>query len=302
MRELAPKPTPTTLGRMIEVIGLTKSYGDFLAVQNLSFSVRSGEVLGLVGPNGAGKTTTLRCVTGIIPPTRGNVQIAGVDLAADPVAAKRQLAFFPDEPRLFDHLSVWQHLVFTARLYQLKNYEPRAHDLLQRLEMADKEKLMPSELSRGMKQKLALACGLLHEPRVILFDEPLTGLDPAGIRAMKDTMVRLAHEGAAIILSSHLLSLLEEVCSHVLILKNGEKVIDGTLTHIRELYSNGVATTLEDVFFRATEDDPPPLPLPPISPSTAKTGEAATQTTTTFPATSMHAEPPPLPPPPEQNP
>jgi ABC-2 type transport system ATP-binding protein len=246
---------------MIEVLGLTKGYGDFLAVQDLSFSVKPGEVLGLVGPNGAGKTTTLRCLTGIIPPTRGVVRIGGIDLAADPVSAKRQLAFFPDEPRLFEHLSVWQHLVFTARLYQLGNYEPRGHALLDRLEMGDKEKLMPGELSRGMKQKLALACGLLHEPRVILFDEPLTGLDPGGIRSMKDTMLRLAREGAAIILSSHLLSLLEEVCSHVLILKNGQKVADGTLTQIRETFGSGADTTLEDVFFRATGEAPPPLPL-----------------------------------------
>jgi len=256
---------------MIEVIGLTKAYGDFLAVQDLSFSVRPGEVLGLVGPNGAGKTTTLRCLTGIIPPTRGVVRIADIALSTDPVGAKRQLAFFPDEPRLFEHLSVWQHLVFTARLYQLKDYEQRGHDLLQQLDMADKEKLMPGELSRGMKQKLALACGLLHQPRVILFDEPLTGLDPGGIRAMKDTMLRLAREGAAIILSSHLLSLLEEVCSHVLILKNGQKVVDGTLAQIRQAYSTGGATTLEDVFFRATGDAPPPLlpelPVPPALPT-----------------------------------
>ncbi|HEY9154465.1 MAG TPA: ABC transporter ATP-binding protein [Opitutaceae bacterium] len=253
---------------MIEVIGLTKGYGDFLAVQDLSFSVKPGEVLGLVGPNGAGKTTTLRCITGIIPPTRGVIRIADINLSEDPVSAKRQLAFFPDEPRLFEHLSVWQHLVFTARLYQLKHYEERGHALLQQLEMGDKEKLMPGELSRGMKQKLALACGLLHEPRVILFDEPLTGLDPGGIRSMKATMLRLAREGAAIILSSHLLSLLEEVCSHVLILKNGQKVIDGTLTHIRETYSVGGETTLEDVFFRATEGTPPPLPDQPAQPST----------------------------------
>ena len=260
MPKLAHQRPSSTLARMIDVIGLTKGYGDFLAVQDLSFSVKPGEVLGLVGPHGAGKTTPLRCLPGIIPPPRGAIRVAGVDLAANPVEAKRQLAFFPDEPRLFEHLSVWQHLVFTARLYQLKHYEDRGRALLEQLEMGDKDKLMPGELSRGMKQKLALACGLLHEPRVILFDEPLTGLDPGGIRSMKATMLRLAREGAAIILSSHLLSLLEEVCSHVLILKNGQKVIDGTLTQIRETFGGGGETTLEDVFFRATGDVPPPLP------------------------------------------
>jgi len=238
---------------MIEVLGLTKGYGDFLAVQDLSFSVKPGEVLGLVGPNGAGKTTTLRCLTGIIPPTRGVVRIGGIDLAADPVSAKRQLAFFPDEPRLFEHLSVWQHLVFTARLYQLGNYEPRGHALLDRLEMGDKEKLMPGELSRGMKQKLAIACGLLHGPSVMFFDEPLTGLDPLGIRRMKDSIIKRAQAGATIVLSSHLLHLLEEVCSHVLILKRGEKIADGTIAEVAARFSAGEPdVSLEEVFIRAT--------------------------------------------------
>lgn len=216
--------------------------------------------MGLVGPNGAGKTTTLRCLTGIIPPTMGRILLNGVDLASEPVKAKRQLAFFPDEPRLFDNLSLWQHLVFTARLYQVSNYEARAEALLQKLEIADKRKLMPSELSRGMKQKLTLACGLLHEPKVIFFDEPLTGLDPGGIRSMKETIRQLGRDGAAIIISSHLLSLLEEVCSHVLILKDGVKVADGEINEVRRRFGAEGDTSLEDVFFRATDTTPPPLP------------------------------------------
>ena len=131
--------------------------------------------------------------------------------------------------------------------------------------MADKRQLLPGELSRGMKQKLVIACGLLHSPSVVFFDEPLTGLDPGGIRRMKDTMRRLAREGAAIILSSHLLSLLEEVCTHVLILKAGEKIADGSIPDIRTRFATQPDSSLEDVFFRATEDaaaDVPPL-LPP---------------------------------------
>jgi ABC-2 type transport system ATP-binding protein len=252
---------------MIEVSGLTKVYGEFVAVSELSFQVRSGEVLGLVGPNGAGKTTTLRCLTGIIPPTRGSIQLAGVDLSREPVRAKHQLAFFPDEPHLFDSLSVWQHLVFTARLYQVSDYETRGRALLEQFSLAEKTKALPGELSRGMKQKLALACGLLHSPKVVLFDEPLTGLDPAGIRGMKDTMRRLAREGAALILSSHLLSLLEEVCTHVLILKNGTKVVDGTIGEVRRRFGQESDASLEDAFFRATDDAPPPLPLAPAAPS-----------------------------------
>jgi ABC-2 type transport system ATP-binding protein len=164
------------------------------------------------------------------------------------------LAFIPDEPRLFEHLTVWQHLNFIARLYGLVDYAQRGEKVLAELEMADKKNLLPGELSRGMKQKLAIACGLLHQPRVVFFDEPLTGLDPGGIRRMKEVMRRLAREGAALILSSHLLSLLEEVCTHVLILKDGIKIADGTMAEVLERYSGGSDVSLEDVFFRATGD------------------------------------------------
>jgi len=239
---------------MIDVSDFTKRYGEFTAVSNLSFTVQPGEVMGLVGPNGAGKTTTLRCATGIIPATAGVLRVAGIDLAVDPVAAKRQLAFFPDEPRLFDHLTVRQHLAFSAKIYDVRHHEARADALLAELEIADKADQLPAELSRGMKQKLVIACGLLHSPKVLYFDEPLTGLDPLGIRRMKDTIRRLAREeGAAIILSSHLLSLLEEVCTHVLIMKKGERIALGTLPEVVAQFSNGEPDiSLEEVFIRAT--------------------------------------------------
>ena len=238
---------------MIEVTGLIKRYGAFTAVKDLSFAVRPGEVLGLVGPNGAGKTTTLRCLAGIIPATAGTVRIAGQDLAADPVAAKRALAFFPDEPRLFDYLTVRQHLAFVARIYGVAGHEALAQPLLEELEIADKADQLPGELSRGMKQKLAIACGLLHSPAVMFFDEPLTGLDPLGIRRMKDSILKRARAGATIVLSSHLLSLLEEVCSHVLILKQGEKIADGTLADVSARFAHGEANvSLEEIFIRAT--------------------------------------------------
>jgi ABC-2 type transport system ATP-binding protein len=240
---------------MIEVSGLTKLYEEFAAVQDLAFTVLPGQVLGLVGPNGAGKTTTLRCISGIIPATKGTIRIAGCDLLKDPISAKRQLAFFSDEPRLFDYLTVEQHLAFVARIYQVSDYQRISQPLLEELEIADKAKLLPGELSRGMKQKLAIACGLLHSPRVIFFDEPLTGLDPIGIRRMKDSILTRAKEGAAILISSHLLHLLEEICTHVLILKKGEKIIDGTIDEIRHKYSEQTGdANLEEVFFRATAD------------------------------------------------
>jgi ABC-2 type transport system ATP-binding protein len=238
---------------MIEVAGLTKRYGGFTAVHDLSLTVKPGEVLGLVGPNGAGKTTTLRCLAGIIPATEGMCRIAGHDIVTSPVQAKRALAFFPDEPRLFEYLTVRQHLAFVARIYGVKDHEALAGPLLEELEIADKGDELPGALSRGMKQKLAIACGLLHSPQVMFFDEPLTGLDPLGIRRMKDSILTRARGGATVVLSSHLLHLLEEVCSHVLILKQGKKIADGTIAEVAARFSNGEANvSLEEVFMRAT--------------------------------------------------
>ncbi|MEI7823358.1 MAG: ABC transporter ATP-binding protein, partial [Verrucomicrobiota bacterium] len=228
-----PRAVAHDARHMIAVEGLTKLYGDVTAVSDLTFSVEPGKVMGLVGPNGAGKTTALRCISGIIPATHGRIEIGGHDLRDDPLEAKKLLAFFPDEPRLFDYLTVRQHLEFTGRLYQLRDIAKRGRELLDALEMSDKADLLPAELSRGMKQKVALACGFLHQPRVMFFDEPLTGLDPLAIRRTKDLIVQKARDGAAIIISSHLLHLLEEVCSHVLILKRGKKIAHGTLDEIR---------------------------------------------------------------------
>ena len=246
---------------MIQVTGLTKLYGDFVALRDLTVSVSAGAVLGLVGPNGAGKTTTLRCLAGIIPPSQGTVLIGGSDLTRDPISAKQQLAFFTDEPRLFDYLTVWQHLNFVARIYHVVEWETIGRTLIEELELADKVDKLPGELSRGMKQKLAIACGLLHSPKVIFFDEPLTGLDPMGIRRMKDSILKRAREGAAIIISSHLLHLVAEICSHLLILKGGRMVGHGTIDEIRQRFANGSGdANLEEVFFRATDSATPPAP------------------------------------------
>jgi ABC-2 type transport system ATP-binding protein len=233
---------------MIEVDGLHKLYGNFPAVQGLSFRVAPGEVLGLVGPNGAGKTTTIRSIAGIIIPTSGRISIAGHDLALDPVAAKSALAFIPDEPHLFEYLTVEEHLRFIARLYQLGDVSDRIPGLLDELDLADKRAALPGELSRGMKQKLAIACGLLHHPQALLLDEPLTGLDPVGIRRMKTTIMRRAAEGAAVILSSHLLHLVEEICTRVLIMQRGSAVAFGTMAEILATRPDLQSRNLEDVF------------------------------------------------------
>jgi ABC-2 type transport system ATP-binding protein len=240
---------------VIEVDGLHKLYGDFPAVQGLSFQVNPGEVLGLVGPNGAGKTTTIRSIAGIIIPSAGRIRIGGHDLATHPVAAKSILAFIPDEPHLFDYLTVEEHLRFVGRLYQVKEVDARLPGILKELGLAEKRGALPGELSRGMKQKLAIACGLLHRPAALLLDEPLTGLDPVGIRRMKSTIVRRAEEGAAVILSSHLLHLVEEICTRVLIMHRGKAVAFGTIPEIIADRPEMAGRRLEDVFLTLIGQD-----------------------------------------------
>ena len=239
---------------MIEVNDLSKIYGELRAVDGLSLRVEPGEILGLVGPNGAGKTTTLRCLAGIIPPGGGRVSIDGHDLATEPVEAKRKLAFVPDEPRLFDYMTAADHLAVIARLYGVEDGLERGDALLEEFGLADRRGSFPSELSRGMKQKLIVAMALLHRPRALVLDEPLTGLDPAAMRRMKDRVRRTAADGVAVIVSSHMLHLVEEVCSRIVILGHGRKLLEGSLEEIRRSIPelDGEAD-LEEIFIRATQ-------------------------------------------------
>ena len=242
-----------------------KHYGSTVAVAGISFRVAPGEILGLVGPNGAGKTTTLRALAGILTPTRGRLSIAGHDLAREPVAAKAALAYVPDEPKLFDQLTVWEHFRFIASAYRLHDWMGRADALLSQFELQDKRNTLTAELSRGMRQKAAICCGYLHQPQAILLDEPMTGLDPRGIRTMKDSIHQLADSGTAFIVSSHLLSLVEDLCTTVLILHRGRQMLHGNLADIRrQVTQSGRQETLEELFFRLTE---PPLTALPAEPA-----------------------------------
>lgn len=245
---------------MIEVENYTKLYGDIVAVNALSFTVSPGDVVGLVGPNGAGKTTTLRALAGILQPTSGSIRIGGIDLKTNPVEAKAKLAFIPDEPQLFDYLTVTEHLQFVSRLYGVHDAAPRIPVLLEELELTPKRDALPPELSRGMKQKLAIACGLLHRPSAVLLDEPLTGLDPVGIRRMKETITARAREGAAVVLSSHLLHLVEELCTRILVIRRGQAVAFGTIADIVAARPELHGRTLEEMFIALTGDgDTAPL-------------------------------------------
>ncbi len=231
----------------------------FAAVDDLSFRVDAGEVVGLIGPNGAGKTTTLRALAGILRPTSGRVTIDGHDIVTDAIAAKRHLAFMPDEPHLFEYLTVEEHLRLVARLYQVEDFDRRARAMLEELELTGKERALPGELSRGMRQKTVIACGLIRSASTLLFDEPLTGLDPAGIHRMRETIVARAKAGASILVSSHLLHLVEEICTRVVIMDRGRKLADGTVAELAARVDVAAAgSNLEEIFLRVTARDSEP--------------------------------------------
>jgi ABC-2 type transport system ATP-binding protein len=242
----------------IVVEHLRRAYGEVTAVHDLSFTVPTGQIVGLIGPNGAGKTTTLRSLAGILRPSSGRILIDGHDIVTDPLAAKRQLAFMPDEPHLFEYMTVEEHLRLIGRLYGVSDIDARAASLLEELELTGRERSLPGELSRGMRQKVVIACGLVRRAPVLLFDEPLTGLDPLGIRRMRETIATRAREGAAILLSSHLLPLVQELCSRVVIMDRGQKIADGTVEELAA--SADVATAgsnLEQIFLRVTGHESP---------------------------------------------
>jgi len=238
---------------LIQVQGFHKTYRDTVAVADLSFEVLPGQVLGMLGPNGAGKTTTMRAIAGIIPPTLGRLFVAGRDVRMDPVGAKAALAYVPDDPKLFEALTVWEHLRFIASAYRVATgWEVHANQLLEQFELVEKRDALAGELSRGMRQKVAICCAYLHRPAAILFDEPLTGLDPRGIRTMKDSVRGVAGAGAAVVVSSHLLALVEDLVTHLLIVHKGRRLFFGPAAEAREAFAATGDASLEDVFLRAT--------------------------------------------------
>lgn len=259
-------PEGSTLPPLV-VRGFSKRFEDRLAVDGLSFDVRAGEILGLVGPNGAGKTTTLRSIAGVLPIQEGRVLVGGHDVRTEEADAKRCLAWVPDDPQPFDNLTVIEHLEFTAHLYGIDPWREEAEALLERFELADRREALGGELSRGMRQKLAISCAWLSDPRVALLDEPLSGLDPRGIRAARDGVRELARRGVAVILSSHLLELIQALADRILIMDHGRTLFVGTLAEARSTVAADEGTTLEEIFLAATDvrrevrDEPvPPAP------------------------------------------
>jgi ABC-2 type transport system ATP-binding protein len=239
---------------VLSVEAFSKSYKGRAAVEGLTFEVAGGQVLALVGPNGAGKTTTMRSIAGIIPSSAGRITVAGFDVQKQAVEAKKRLAYVPDDPKLFDALTVDEHLEFAARAYGVADWKAKAETLMARFELVEHRRKPAMELSRGMRQKVAICSAYLHEPGLLMLDEPLTGLDPRGIRTMRETIQERAAAGAAVIVSSHLLQLVEGLCTRLLILHKGKRMFFGDFAQAREAFAGGGAdASLEEVFFKATE-------------------------------------------------
>jgi len=241
---------------VIEISHFRKVYAGTVAVEDLSLSIPPGRILGIIGPNGAGKTTTMRAMCGLVTPTSGTITVDGINVEQDPVAVKKRLAYLPDDPPLFPELTVEQHLAFTAAVFRVEDADRKADDLLKRFALEGKRRNRPSELSRGMKQKLAICCAYLHDPRFILLDEPMTGLDPHGIRTLKETLQEQAAAGKAVAVSSHLLAMVEDFCTDVLILKLGRPRFCGPLNELKASFvTDQDQATLEQIFFQATQDE-----------------------------------------------
>lgn len=218
------------------------------AVDGVDLTLHAGEFYGLLGPNGAGKTTTLRMIVGLLKPDFGSIEVFGVDALADPVAAKQQIAWVPDEPLLYDKLSPLEYLEFIAGLWRMEpeHAQANAETLLKRLELWDHRNEHCEGFSRGMKQKAALAGALLHEPRLLILDEPLTGLDASIARQVKDLLQERARAGCTIILTTHILEVAERLAGRIGIIQHGKVLAEGTLAELRT--RAGSEGTLEDVF------------------------------------------------------
>ena len=242
---------------MIETEGLSKNFGATVAVSALNLRVEAGEVMGFLGPNGSGKTTTIRLLMGLLRPSAGRAAILGRDCHADAVALKRDVGYLPDEPFLYPYLSGTETLELVAGLHGFAPAEGRrrAAAIAERIGLAEAARTYTVTYSLGMKKRLALALALIHEPRVLIMDEPTNGLDPAGAKQMRETITALAADGRTIFLSTHLLDAAEKLCHRVAIIQRGKLEAVGTVDELRARYE-APGTTLEDLFLRVTTEVP----------------------------------------------
>jgi ABC-2 type transport system ATP-binding protein len=240
---------------MLRIEGLTKYFGQLPAVYNLHFQVNPGEIVGLLGPNGAGKTTTLRCIASILQPTQGRITIGGYDLATQTEDAKRQFAYVPEVPNPYEMLTILEHLRFVCAAFDAPWDAAAAEELLKRMDLWEKRNELAATLSKGMRQKLACVCAVIHRPRVLCLDEPLIGLDPKGARELKNILSERRAAGDAVLVSTHMLDTAERLCDRVVIMNKGQVLAEGTVAHLHEMTAMTPDASLEDVFLRLTGGD-----------------------------------------------
>ena len=238
---------------MIQLKEITKKYGAFQAVDNLNLTVARGEIFGFLGPNGAGKTTTIKMIAGILEPSAGTITIGGIDILKQPEAAKRKIGFIPDRPYLYEKLTGMEFLKFTADLYGVPHeiYRENARKNLAMFSLADWSDELIESYSHGMKQRLIMSAALLHEPEIIIVDEPMVGLDPAAIIMVKELFQNLARNGVSVFMSTHTLAVAEDVCDRVGIIHRGRLIACGTTADLRR-EANVTDTDLEKIFLNLT--------------------------------------------------
>jgi ABC-2 type transport system ATP-binding protein len=244
------------MDKMIELKNLTKRFGHVIAVNRLTLSVPEGEIFGFIGPNGAGKTTTLRLMGGVLLPTEGSVIIDGIDMAKEPEEAKRRIGFIPDRPFLYEKLTGMEFLRFTGDLYGMKNhsFQEKAREILKQFALDHWTDELIESYSHGMKQRLIISAALLHDPKVIIVDEPMVGLDPAGVRMMKAVFRSLAKGGTTIFMSTHTLGVAEDVCDRIGIIHRGTLIAMGAIADLRQR-AQVREGDLEEVFMILTEGE-----------------------------------------------
>ena len=240
---------------MIELENITKRYGQTHAVENLNLTVPDGELFGFIGPNGAGKTTTIRMIGGLLAPTAGRVLIDGVDIAEDPVEVKKQIGLIPDRPFLYEKLTGIEFLQFTADLFEIKqtDFQQKAEEWLNLFGLWDRANELIEAYSHGMKQRLIMSAALLHDPRLLIVDEPMVGLDPRGIKMVRNLFQRLTETGVTVFMSTHTLSLAEEICDRIGIINRGKLVATGTIDELQNAARLGQAN-LEQAFLELTQE------------------------------------------------
>lgn len=230
---------------MLNVSHLTKKYNRFKANDNLSFTVKDGEIAVLAGPNGAGKSTAIKCIAGLLR-FEGEIEICGYNNKS--IEAKKILGYIPEIPAPFELLTVWEHMEFIARAYRLEDWQERAEKLINRMELDDRRNKLGKELSKGMQQKISICCALLINPKVVLFDEPFVGLDPHAIKQLKEMLLEMKKEGISIIISTHMLDSVDEFWDKVFIMMNGKIEAERERKIVEESGEN-----LEELFFNITE-------------------------------------------------